>query len=501
MKVSLLLKDILGNTKTRIMVLFYVSIIAITGFFIIYGYFAQLKSYEESELKRLKGIVSSLAIQTDGDTHLKIIEKYLWMDGIKSIEDDSLYKSMFVPLSKAQETNKLSSPIYTMFYDDEEKVFLYIINSDSTPTFRHKYEMYPDSLLAKMNKGGVLTRYETESGEWLSAFHPFFDSEGNLAGLIQADIEFGQFRTLARERYMQQSLISLGVMLLLALILIPYVRSILKEDEAVKIELFQQKELIEERNKNLNESIDYARKIQESILQESSQLSELVPNSFIYYQPKEIVSGDFYWYKKCENDIIYIAVADCTGYAVPGALMSIKGMTDLDSIINEDFSGAPSEIINKMDSSVISSLSNKTYTSESQDGMNIGICKIDTKQQKLNFSGALFNLVKINNSDVSEIKGSKRPIGGGASYKDLTFENTELEINPGDHFFLCTDGFSNQFGGKSNKKYMNKNFKKLLATIVQLDDDKKITTLDKEFNDWKGAAEQIDDVLVVGIRF
>ncbi len=501
MKVSLLLKDILGNTKTRIMVLFYVSIIAITGFFIIYGYFAQLKSYEESELKRLKGIVSSLALQTNGDAHLEIIDKYLWMDGIQSIEDDSLYKSMFLPLSKAHQINNLTSHIYTMFYDDEEKVFLYIINSDSTPTFRHKYEMYPDSLLAKMHEGGVLTRYQTESGEWLSAFHPFFDSGGNLAGLIQADIEFGQFRTLARERYTQQSLISLGVMILLTLILIPYVRRILKEDEKIKVELFEQKELIEERNKNLNESIDYARNIQESLLQESSLLNELIPNSFIYYQPKEIVSGDFYWFKKCEKDIVYIAVADCTGHGVPGALMSIKGMTELDRIINKNYCGAPSEIMDEIDTSVVASLSEKTYATASQDGMNIGICKIDVAQQKLIFSGALFNLLKINNEEITEIKGSKRPIGGGASYKGLSFENIEIEINKGDHFFLCTDGYSNQFGGKSNKKYMNKNFKKLLASTVHLDDKEKITTLEKEFNEWKSSVEQIDDVLVLGIRF
>lgn len=496
-----LLKDILGNVKTRIMFIIYLSIVIISLFFIVYGYFTQVSLYEESELKRLKGIVSSLAIQLDGDTHRELLENNLWMGDIKEVSDDSLYVKIHQPLAKAQKINELSSAMYTMYYDDEERIFLYVVRSDEFVDFRSKYEMYPDILLEKMQEGGVIERYETENGEWLSAFYPIFDSNNEIAGVLQADIDFSQFTTLAFKRYQKQGLISLASILLLALILIPYVRSVLKEDEAIKIELFEQKTRIEAQNNDLKESLDFASTIQEVMLPEKDALNEMLPNSFIFYQPKKVVSGDFYWFKETSQSTIYIATADCTGHSIPGTLMSMIGQSKLNAIVSAKSDLSPGKVLDKMDKSVSESLSNKNYNNDSKDGMDVGLIKINLATNKLSFAGAMLDLIKINGEEITEYKANRFPIAGGDSYQKTTFDTLEIDIHEGDQFYMYSDGFPDQFGGTKGKKYLNKRFKNLLASLTSSSNSEKIATLEKEFQNWKGETEQIDDVLVVGISF
>lgn len=496
-----LIQDILGNVKTRIMFIIYLSIILISGFFIVYGYFTQVQLYEESELKRLKGIVSSLAIQLNGDDHRELIENNLWMDDIKDVTDDSLYLSIYTPLSKAQKINNLSSALYTMYYDDEERIFLQIVRSDDSIAFRSKYEMYPDILLEKIKEGGVIDRYETEDGEWLSAFYPILDSNNEVAGVLQADIDFGQFTSLAFKRYQNQGLISLAVILLLAIILVPYVRNVLKEDEAIKIELFEQKNEIETKNKGLKESLEYASKIQEVMLPEKEALSQILPNSFIFYKPKKVVSGDFYWFKETSKSVIYLSATDCTGHSIPGTLMSMIGQSKLSALVSARTDLPPGEVLDKMDKSVSESLISKSYNNDSKDGMDVGLVKIDTNANKIYFSGAMLDLVKINGEEITEYKANRFPIAGGESYQKTAFETIEIDIQKGDQFYMYSDGFPDQFGGPKEKKYLNKKFKKLLATITPLTNSQKIERLGTELQEWKGDIEQTDDVLVVGISF
>jgi serine phosphatase RsbU (regulator of sigma subunit) len=423
------------------------------------------------------------------------------MDDIKELNDDSLYLEIHNPLAKAQKINELSSALYTMYYDDEERIFLYVVRSDEYVDYRSKYEMYPDVLLEKMNEGGTIERYETENGEWLSAFYPIFDSNGEIAGVLQADIEFHQFRDMAFARYQKQGLISLAVILLLAIVLIPYVRSILKEDETIKLEILEQKNQIEAKNRDLNDSVNYASKIQEAMLPETETLTDMIPNSFVFYKPRDVVSGDFYWFRETSENVIYIAAADCTGHGIPGALMSMIGHSKLNSIVIPKSELSPGMVLDELDKSVTNSLSNKKYKTESKDGMDVGLCRIDLNTRKISYAGALLNLICINGEEITEYKSNRFPIGGGAAYQKTEFNTIEIDIQKGDQFYMYSDGFPDQFGGSKEKKYLNKNFKKLLTTLTPKSTDEKIEILGAELLKWQGEIEQIDDVLVVGLSF
>jgi serine phosphatase RsbU (regulator of sigma subunit) len=498
MEVPALFQNIVGNLKTRVLLIVFMTILGITSFFIIFGYFNKVATYEEDVLNQLMGVVSGVSSNFDGDKHRELEEKYLWRDDISAYGQDPIYDELAKSLAQTQAANELSSRIFTMFYDDEERIFLYAVSSDTTQTtFRHKYEMYPDVLLEKMNEGGKIERYDSETGEWISAFFPIKDKAGNVVGLIQADMEFSAFRKKAFDQFKTQALISFGVILLIALGIYPYIRNVLRDDEELKMELFKQKQLIEERNKDLQESLNYAGQIQEAMLPNLNVFEQALPNSFVFYQPKEKVSGDFYWIKKDDNQVL-LALSDCSGHGIPGALMSMIGLSKLTSIYTNNPSFAPHEILNQMDTEVTDSLTVKSYRSSTTDSMEIGICKVDTATNKVVFAGGMVDLFQVRNGEIIEHKGDRFPVAGGNSYDKGKFDQTIIKAEAGDAFYMFSDGYADQFGGPKQKKFMNKNFKKLLLSINNLSSTEKHQRLEEEFNNWKGDLEQLDDVLVIG---
>lgn len=498
MAVSEIFKNMMGNLKTRVLLIVFATIFGVASFFIVFGYFNQLANYEEAVLNQLMGVVSGIGSNLDGDKHQALMEKYQWRDDIAAFGEDPDYDALAKTLAEAQHANHLSSRIFTMYYDDEERIFLYVVSSDTTATtFRHKYEMYPNVLFKKMKVGGKIDRYDTETGEWISAFYPIKNSHGEVVGLIQADVEFGAFKKMAFEQFKTQGWISFGVILLISLGIYPYVRSVLNEDEKLKIELFEQRELIEERNKDLQESLNYAGQIQETMLPSTEVFKSVLPDSFVFYQPKEKVSGDFFWIKK-EEKHIYLALSDCSGHGIPGALMSMIGLSKLTSIHAHHPDFAPHEILNKMDQEVSESLTVKSYKSSTTDSMDVGICKIDLSSRKVIFAGGQVDLYQIRNGEIIEFKGDRFPVAGGNTYDKGRFDQSIIKAEPGDDFYMFSDGFADQFGGPKQKKFMNKNFKKLLIEIHGKTADEKRARLSEEFNNWMGDLEQLDDVLVIG---
>ncbi len=482
------------------MFIIYLCIMGISAFFVTYSYFSTLRLYEQKELEVLHGVVSSLAYNINGDEHELLTSKYEWRDEIKSINQDSIYKKIHDNLAHAQRENHFSSPIFTMIYDQDEKIFYSIVKSDSTLAYRHGYEFFPDILLDSMQTGGMIPKYQSERGTWLSAFHPIRNSKGEVVALLQADLNFDQFQNEVFYHHLNESMIALAFIVLLALFLIPYVRKILREDEEMKAEIILQKNIIDAKNKDLTDSVNYASKIQEAMLPDTSRIQELFPDSFVFYKPRDVVSGDFYWFREKDSKI-YVAAADCTGHGIPGALMSMIGHSSLNGITTGRRERNTSEILKELDKTVTSSLINKEYQTESKDGMDIGLVKIDLESRILEFSGAFQNLVRINGEDISEFKGNRFPIGGGNNYNKTDFDVQQIDIQPGDQFYMYSDGFPDQFGGEKEKKYLDKNFKQFLKTLTGKTPEEKKKLLDEELLRWQGNIEQVDDVLVIGLSF
>jgi serine phosphatase RsbU (regulator of sigma subunit) len=260
----------------------------------------------------------------------------------------------------------------------------------------------------------------------------------------------------------------------------------------------EQKKKVEERNLDITNSINYARRIQEAILPPKELKYKLFPDAFVLFQPKDIVSGDFYWFAE-KNGRRIIAAIDCTGHGVPGAFMSMIGNTFLNEAIYEKGLTKPSLILDDLRDHVISSLKQTDVIDSAKDGMDMALLSFNDEKNTVEFAGANNPLWLIRNGECMEFKADKKPIG---YYRGLglPFTNTEIELKKGDALYIFTDGFADQFGGSEGKKFKYRALKELLISIQHLDMLKQEEILIRKFSEWKGELEQVDDLCIIGIR-
>lgn len=257
-----------------------------------------------------------------------------------------------------------------------------------------------------------------------------------------------------------------------------------------------------EKNRDITSSIEYARKIQDAILPPLGDIYKAFPDSFVLYKPRDIVSGDFYWfYEKGDKKII--AVVDCTGHGVPGAFMSMIGHNLLNQIVIGNGVIAANEILNNLHKGVLTALKQGNAGVESKDGMDIALCVFDKGKKEVQYAAAYRPLYIISASEsgkVTKLSGDKFPIGGSHFGIERSFTLHTLPLKEQDFYYMFTDGFADQFGGASGKKFMMKQFSKLLEEIWQLPAATQQERLFEAFSKWKGENDQVDDVLVVGIK-
>lgn len=256
---------------------------------------------------------------------------------------------------------------------------------------------------------------------------------------------------------------------------------------------------IEIQNKHITDSIRYAKRIQTAILPPDQLVKQLLPDAFILYKPKDIVSGDFYWLAQKDGRVMFSAV-DCTGHGVPGAFMSIVGNDQLAYIVNVKGILTPGQILDELNVGVTNSLRHESSHTSVKDGMDIALCSLDFKTRKLDFAGAFNPLYLIRNNELIEVKGDKSPIGSHEPGDLNQYTNHEMDLLPGDTIYVFSDGFADQFGGPMNKKLMYKRFRQILLEIQNNSMEKQKALLEKNLFDWMGTNEQVDDILVIGVK-
>jgi serine phosphatase RsbU (regulator of sigma subunit) len=298
-----------------------------------------------------------------------------------------------------------------------------------------------------------------------------------------------------------------------------------KEEIIVQRDSIQeQKEIIEEHQKEIQDSINYAKRIQQAVMPTSEYAAGILGNHFILFKPKDIVSGDFYWSTNI-GDILILTVADCTGHGVPGAFMSMLGISFLNEIVRKKEITKAAEVLDQLRDSIIDALKQKGESGEQKDGMDISFCVINTRTLEMQFAGAnnpcyIVNKLKVEsykveestdfmnlinfehfenlNASLYELKGDKQPIGIHTNMQPFT--NQIYQLQKSDTIYLMSDGFEDQFGGPNRKKFLSKNLKNLLITNCQLPMAEQKQILETTISEWIGKEEQIDDITVLGIK-
>ena len=264
------------------------------------------------------------------------------------------------------------------------------------------------------------------------------------------------------------------------------------------VELKQAYDIINEKNRDITASINYASRIQHAILPDLEEIKDLGNNCFILYIPKDIISGDFYWFSK-RGDKLIIVAGDCTGHGVPGALMSMLGISFLEEIINTRGVMESGKILNDLRKEIRRALHQKDTCAEAKDGMDISICIIDRMENIIQYSGAYNNLYLIHDGELKEYHADRMPIGI-FDLQGKDFESQSIPCMPGDLIYMFSDGYADQFGGPDHKKFKYSSLRTLLLEIHKLPLQQQQQKLEKRFIDWKGDSEQTDDVLIIGFR-
>jgi len=274
------------------------------------------------------------------------------------------------------------------------------------------------------------------------------------------------------------------------------------EIAAQRDQLEIQRDLVVKQKDELIDSIDYAKKIQAAVMPPEEYFHEVLNDVFILFKPRAIVSGDFYWIKQV-NQYVILAAADCTGHGVPGAFMSLLGISFLNEIVQRREVTQANQVLNELRKQIRNSLRQHGQAEESKDGIDMALCVIDEKNNKLQYSGANNPLyfIRDNNGtpELTEYKADRMPLGYYQG-RFRAFTNNDIQLKYGDVFYLFSDGFSDQKGGRDNKKFMSKNFKDLLLRIHEEPMQHQKQILDKTIADWQGDNPQVDDVLVIGVR-
>lgn len=277
-----------------------------------------------------------------------------------------------------------------------------------------------------------------------------------------------------------------------------------------RLELAKSKEIIEEahievvnQKKEITDSINYARSIQQSLIPLEEHFNRHFADSFVLFKPKDIVSGDFYWiYEK--NNVVFYATGDCTGHGVPGGFMTMLGISFLNEIVEVKGITTPSEILNNMRDKIITTLKQHGNFGESKDGMDITVCSLDKNKKELQYASAnnalyIIKAEKQGHGQELEIyRADKQPCGFYHVYKPFT--NHVINLESGDAVYTFSDGFPDQFGGPTGRKYMHKQFKEVLLQNAHLSFTEQKNLLNSSFENWRGKQDQVDDVLVIGVK-
>ncbi|MES2837825.1 MAG: tetratricopeptide repeat protein [Bacteroidota bacterium] len=483
----------------------------------LYYHFKALKIREEigdkfgigSTLCNIGGIYANMDSVKKALTYLNKAEKiYLELDSKKFIVKTILRKaSLQIKTNQLNEATKYINDAITISKEigaNAELTRAYYIASELYEKIGNTSKALMYSKMYITNQDSV---FSAENQKTIAELEKKYQSEkkdNEIKILNQENIL--KEKEIERSNLIKKTLLT-GVILVLLLLAVS-VNAYLSKKKSNKLITLQktevekakdiienQKHLVEEKNKEILDSIVYAKRLQEAILPPQKLVKQYLENSFILYKPKDIVAGDFYWLE-AKNDLVLFAAADCTGHGVPGAMVSVVCSNALNRTVKEFGITEPGKILDKVKELVLETF--EKSESEVKDGMDVSLCALNLSSKKLLWSGANNPLWLIRNKELIEYAPDKQPIG--KTDKEKNFITHEIELQNNDSIYIFTDGYVDQFGGEKGKKLKSTNLKKLLLSINNENMSSQRDKINQEFENWKGDLEQVDDVCVIGVR-
>ena len=491
---SINISTIIKNNDSIVLLLNYALDLALSGdrsnsFTNIYanlaGTYLDTNSKKTFSLKKAKSCLDSLILYANeqSDVESKIlyygtISEYYTLKNQYNLALKNAKKG--AELSK-QMTGLTSPELLSRLYEIHKKLKNY-----KKANFYLEQMVENKDSLEKLSANEDVAKYESEKE---------FEIKQQLDSLKHLDeIRIQQAETKAKEEEIKTQKIIESVLFVGILLVIGFLGFVYKQLSTTK----KQKVVIEEKQQEISDSINYAKRIQDAMMTSSVYLKDTLPKSFIFFKPKDVVSGDFYWIYKDQEENIFFTVADCTGHGVPGAFMSMIGTSLLNEIIIEKGIKDTDKVLYEMRAQIIKSLGQEEEGAQ-KDGMDISLCKLNMKKKTVEFSGAHNSLIHISGEELKTYRGDHQPVGLLLG-KKKPFTKHKVKLKKDDMLYIYSDGYQDQFGGERGKKYMAAKFKNQLLKMSKETEEQQLSLLDQEFSSWIQDYEQIDDVCVMGVR-
>ena len=491
---SINISTIIKNNDSIVLLLNYALDLALSGdrsnsFTNIYanlaGTYLDTNSKKTFSLKKAKSCLDSLILYANeqSDVESKIlyygtISEYYTLKNQYNLALKNAKKG--AELSK-QMTGLTSPELLSRLYEIHKKLKNY-----KKANFYLEQMVENKDSLEKLSANEDVAKYESEKE---------FEIKQQLDSLKHLDeIKIQQAETKAKEEEIKTQKIIESVLFVGILLVIGFLGFVYKQLSTTK----KQKVVIEEKQQEISDSINYAKRIQDAMMTSSVYLKDTLPKSFIFFKPKDVVSGDFYWIYKDQEENIFFTVADCTGHGVPGAFMSMIGTSLLNEIIIEKGIKDTDKVLYEMRAQIIKSLGQEEEGAQ-KDGMDISLCKLNMKKKTVEFSGAHNSLIHISGEELKTYRGDHQPVGLLLGEKK-PFTKHKVKLKKDDMLYIYSDGYQDQFGGERGKKYMAAKFKNQLLKMSKETEEQQLSLLDQEFSTWIQDYEQIDDVCVMGVR-
>lgn len=476
-----------NRSSRRILLILYGTLFVLCAAFIGVAHWYELKGQRKEAVERLGSIAASLTDQLPARHAPLLLEKYNAPGVIVKNTQDARYYVVHEQLRKAAQRSALEAPLL-LLAKNEEGALVIIATSEDKPRFREPFAASA-GVLALYDAGG---RIAGDAAEYV-AVEPLRDEQlGTTTSILLASLPRSAADASAWAVLWRNIGIALALFALAGVVLFRSVGRWVQESEADRLALAS-------RNLDITDSIAYAGKIQRALVPPASAYRELFDGAFVIDRPKDVVSGDFHWCHRVGPDTCFVAAADATGHGLPGAMMAAIGCSLLNEIVPANADKDPAELLNLLNTRVVTTLHQQGQRKGGGDGMDIALCRIDRRRREILFAGAFRPLYWLHDGQLSVINGDRRPVGGAHLELDRKYTCHKLAYSPGDRIYLFSDGYVDQFGGPERQRFMAARLHQLIEANKTEPIERQAVLLEQAFLDWKGAEEQVDDVCLLGI--
>lgn len=483
---------ITSTTARKVLFIIYGTLLTTCVVAIVWLHHGRRNALQHDTLTRLGGLTGTLAAQLDLTRVDRLLHTYDSRGMLVRNTQDPWYYVMHESFRKAVEANQLAVPVQLVVYDRSKQELQVVATSAERPMLRERYDGAAAVSCARFLQAPAPPTERLHTGSSLATMDRVGAVQDGSQAAVIIELPASQLDGRAQAGLWGNIGSAAALLLAVGFFLLRSVGRLVQREQSAR-------DLLEQRHAGITDSIAYAGKIQGALVPDAQVYKAHFPDHFLLNRPKDVVSGDFHWYHRVDDDTCLVATADCTGHGLPGAMMAAIGCSLLNELATRDPGSDPADLLARLNERMIATLHQDNAHKGRGDGMDIALCRVDRSLGEIRFAGALRPLYHVHRGHLSVIPGDRMPVGGNQHGGQRRFTAHRIPYQAGDRIYLFSDGIVDQFGGPQRKRFSTARFNAFIEEHQHLPMDQQAAMLDRVLDGWRGQQEQLDDICVLGL--